>query len=69
MRVKDCTNKQQFVVGVYYKPPDKGEPVDETFLLQLQEVSCSHTLILMGDFNHLSAVKTTQQSASNPEDY
>lgn len=52
VRIKDCTNKGQLVVGVYYRPPDHGEPVDEAFLLQLQEVSHSHTLILMRDLNH-----------------
>lgn len=32
--------------------PIKGEPVDEAFLLQLQEASLSQALILLGDFNH-----------------
>ncbi|KAK4811192.1 hypothetical protein QYF61_019823 [Mycteria americana] len=32
--------------------PDQGEDVDEAFLLQLQEASCSQALILLGDFNH-----------------
>ncbi|KAK4810519.1 LOW QUALITY PROTEIN: hypothetical protein QYF61_004482, partial [Mycteria americana] len=32
--------------------PDQGEPVDEEFLLQLQEASRSQALILLGDFNH-----------------
>lgn len=39
------------MVGVCYRPPDQGEPVDEA-LLQLQEVSCLRALVLMGDFNH-----------------
>lgn len=38
--------------GVYYRPPDQEEPVDEAFLCQLQ-VSHSQALILMGNFNHL----------------
>lgn len=41
------------MVRVFYRPPDQEEPVDETFLSQLQEVSCSQALILMGDFKHL----------------
>ncbi|GAB0196022.1 hypothetical protein GRJ2_002067500 [Grus japonensis] len=44
---------ENFVVGVYYRPPDQGEEVDEEFFLQLQEASCSQALILIGDFNHL----------------
>lgn len=31
-------DKGHLVVVFYYKLPDRGEPVDETFLLQLQEV-------------------------------
>ena len=41
------------MVGVCYRPPDQEEAVDEAFLLQLQEVSCLWSLVLMGDFNHL----------------
>ena len=40
------------MVGVYYRLPNQGEPVDEAFLLQLQEASRSQALILLGDFNH-----------------
>ena len=62
VRVKDHNNKGHLVVRVYYRPPDQGEPVDEAFLLQLQEVSCLHALILMGDFNHwMPAGKATQR--------
>ena len=39
------------MVGVCYRPPDQEETV-EAFLLQLQEVSRSRALVLMGDFNH-----------------
>lgn len=28
-------NKGNLVVGVYYRPSDQGEPVDEAFMLQL----------------------------------
>ncbi|GAB0201705.1 hypothetical protein GRJ2_002636100 [Grus japonensis] len=49
VRVRD--NKRNLVVGVYYRLPDQGEPIDEAFLLQLQEASHSQALILLGDFN------------------
>lgn len=49
--IKDQTNKEHLVVGVYYRPPDQGKPVDKA-LLQLQESLFSHVLILLGDFNH-----------------
>jgi len=35
VKVNDHTNKGQLVVGVYYRPPDQGKPVDEALLLQL----------------------------------
>ena len=35
VKIKDRSSKGYLVVGVCYKPPDQGEPVDETFLLQL----------------------------------
>lgn len=49
--MRNGTNKGQLVVGVYYRPPDQGKPVDNAFFLQMQEGSHSHALILMGDFN------------------
>lgn len=42
------------MVGVYYRPPDPGEPTNNTFLLQLQEASCLQTLMSMGNFNHMT---------------
>ncbi|PKU43877.1 egf-like repeat and discoidin i-like domain-containing protein 3 [Limosa lapponica baueri] len=50
--IRDQGNNGNLVVGVYYKPPDQGEPTDEAFLLQLQEASCSKALILLWDFSH-----------------
>jgi len=29
-RIKDWGNKGNLVVGIYYRPPDQGEPTDET---------------------------------------
>ena len=46
-------NKGHLVVGVCYRPPDQGEPVDEAFFLQLPEVLHSQVLVLMEDFHHL----------------
>jgi len=40
------------MIRIYYRLTDQGEPVDKTFLLQLQEALCSQALILMGDINH-----------------
>jgi len=41
------------VVGVYYRPPDQRETVDEAFLLQVQKASRLQALVLLVDFNHL----------------
>ncbi len=41
------------MAGVCYRPPDQEKAVDEAFLPQLQEVSHSLALVLIGDFNHL----------------
>jgi len=35
------------VVGVYYRPPDQEEEVDEALYRQLKAVSLSKTLVLM----------------------
>jgi len=37
LKIKDWSSKGHLVVGVCHRPPDQGEPVDEAFLLQLQE--------------------------------
>jgi len=37
-------------VGVYYRPPDQEEELDEAFYRQLQ--AASQALVLVGDFNH-----------------
>ncbi|GAB0209348.1 hypothetical protein GRJ2_003400500 [Grus japonensis] len=52
VKIRGQDNKGNLMVGVYYRPSDQGEPVDEAFLLELWEASCSQTLILLGDFNH-----------------
>ena len=40
------------VVGVSYRLPDQEEVVDEAFFIELEEVSCSQALMLMGNYNH-----------------
>ena len=54
VRMRDRDNKVNLVLGDYHRLPDQGEPTDEAFFLQLQEASCSQSLILLGDFNHPS---------------
>jgi len=45
-KIRDWTNKGHLVVRVYYRPPDQGKPVDEAFLLQLQEMPHLQALTL-----------------------
>ncbi|KAK4828983.1 hypothetical protein QYF61_001639 [Mycteria americana] len=52
VRIRDQGNKGNLVVGVYYRTPNQGEPIDEAFFLQLQEASHLQALVLLGDFNH-----------------
>jgi len=40
------------VVGVYCRPPDQEEEVDEAFYRQLKVASQSQALVLLVDFNH-----------------
>ena len=52
VRIKGQALTGDITVGVYYRPPDQEEEVDEAFYRQLQAVSQSQALVLMGDFNH-----------------
>ncbi|GAB0179484.1 hypothetical protein GRJ2_000413700 [Grus japonensis] len=52
VKIRVQANKGNLVAGVYYRLPDQGEPVDEAFLLQLQETSHLQALILLRDSNH-----------------
>jgi len=36
------------ILGVYYRPPDQEEEVDDEFYNQLQAASQSQALVLMG---------------------
>ena len=52
IKIGDRGNNGNLVVGVYYRLPDQGEPIDEAFLLQLQEASHSQALVPLRDFSH-----------------
>ncbi|GAB0208991.1 hypothetical protein GRJ2_003364800 [Grus japonensis] len=52
VRMKGQANMGDTVVGVYYRPPDQEEEVDEAFYRQLEVASRSQALVLMGDINH-----------------
>jgi len=52
VRIKRQAHMGDIMVGVYYRPPDQEEEVDEAFYRQLQAASQSLALVLMGDFNH-----------------
>jgi len=52
VKIRDQINRRHLVVEVQYSPLDQRRPVDEIFLLQLQEALCSQALILIGYFNY-----------------
>ncbi|XP_075302833.1 uncharacterized protein LOC142365677 isoform X1 [Opisthocomus hoazin] len=52
VRIKGQPHVGDVIVGVYYRPPDQEEEVDEAFYRQLQAASQSQALVLMGDLNH-----------------
>lgn len=51
VRIRDWGNKENLVVGVFYRPHNQDKPTDK-ILLQLQMASCSQAFILLGDFSH-----------------
>ncbi|PKU48697.1 egf-like repeat and discoidin i-like domain-containing protein 3 [Limosa lapponica baueri] len=53
VKIRDQSNKGNFVVSVYYRLAVQGEEVDEKFFLQLLEASCLQAMILTGNCNHL----------------
>jgi len=52
LRIKGQAHKGDITVGVYYRPPDQEQEVDEAFYSQLKAASQSQALVLVGDFNH-----------------
>jgi len=53
VRTKGQAHMSDVIVGLYYRPPDQEEEVDEAFHRQLKVASQSQGLVLVGDFNHL----------------
>ncbi|PKU29906.1 rna-directed dna polymerase from mobile element jockey- hypothetical protein [Limosa lapponica baueri] len=52
VRIKGQTNMGDTVVGVYYRPLDQEEEVDEVFYRQLEIASQSQALGLTGEFDY-----------------
>ncbi|GAB0204060.1 protein Hook 3-like [Grus japonensis] len=52
VRIIEKVGKGDTVVGVYYRPPDQEEQVDEAFYRLLEVDPRLQTLVLMGDFSH-----------------
>jgi len=52
VRIKGQVNTGDTIVGVYYRPPDQEEAVNEAFYRHLKAASQSQTLVLIEDFNH-----------------
>lgn len=48
LRIKEQANMGDTVLGVYYRPPDEEEEVDEVFCRQLEIASQLQALILLG---------------------
>ncbi|PKU34516.1 rna rnp complex-1-interacting phosphatase [Limosa lapponica baueri] len=53
VRLKGQANMGDTTVGVYYRPPDQEEEVNEAFYRQLEIASRSQALVLMRDVNYL----------------
>ncbi|RMC00385.1 hypothetical protein DUI87_22993 [Hirundo rustica rustica] len=51
VRIKGKANKADILLGVCYHPPNQEEEVDNLFYKQLENVSGSSALVLVGDFN------------------
>ncbi|XP_066194337.1 guanine nucleotide-binding protein G(q) subunit alpha isoform X2 [Sylvia atricapilla] len=51
VRITGKANKADILLGVSYCPPSQEEVVDNLFYKQLEDVSGSSALVLVGDFN------------------
>ncbi|PKU44374.1 mitochondrial fission process protein 1 [Limosa lapponica baueri] len=52
VKIKGSTGAGDVTVGVCYRPPDQSDSEDAALYKQIGAASRSHTLVLMGDFNH-----------------
>lgn len=52
LRIKGQARMGVSFVGVYYRPPDQEEEVDDAFYKRLEVASHSQVLVLMRDFNY-----------------
>ncbi|KAF4803676.1 hypothetical protein TURU_013867 [Turdus rufiventris] len=51
VRIKGKANKADILLGVCYCPPNQGEEVDNLFYKQLDNISGSSAIVLVGHFN------------------
>ncbi|RMC15084.1 hypothetical protein DUI87_07264 [Hirundo rustica rustica] len=51
VRIKGKAKKADILLGVCYRPPNQEEEVDNLFYKQLENVSGSSALVLVGDFS------------------
>ena len=51
VRVKGSPGERDLTVGVYYRPPNQGEELDQEFLGQLTEAVRAKDVVIMGDLN------------------
>ncbi|GAB0204502.1 hypothetical protein GRJ2_002915800 [Grus japonensis] len=50
-RIKGRAGAGDIIAGVCYRPPDQGDRADEALYRQIEAVSRSQALVLIGDFN------------------
>lgn len=64
--IKELSSLGGIKVGVWYEPPVLEEQIDEAACRQLEETSCSQTLLVLMGTTLLCAGRTAQQGMSNP---
>jgi len=52
VRIKERTGEGDTVVGIFCRPPDQEQQVDEALNREIGAASHSQAVILMEDFNH-----------------
>lgn len=62
VRIKGQTSKDDTVVGVCYRPPEREEEVNEASGRQLEAASRSEALVVVGDLSTLTSAGETTQS-------